>query len=286
MEALDRANPKNSSNVVKYFNLLRERELFLDKFFEVIKIREKESILGKVPPGKVFPLVDLPSEIELLDIREELDRENILNSSFSASNIPKMLKKNQAAIFNIEKNKHQISCLVTYVEYNCVINTIPKKINNIYSKLKDAIEKKKLAGLSNEYKILSKYKFPENIHTSLKNYKEVFFVPTNKDWNISINLLWQALNVEAALIVAPSIRSLSFNNIDNNSNSVYNYVGIGNPNYSSSEIIANNIPEGIEGIRFRSIDIRSKLTQFSQLPSTEGEIVLSAANFNEPKKIF
>ena len=72
---------------------MRERELFLDKFFEVIKIREKESILGKVPPGKVFPLVDLPSEIELLDIREELDRENILNSSFSASNIPKCLKK-------------------------------------------------------------------------------------------------------------------------------------------------------------------------------------------------
>jgi hypothetical protein len=279
-------SPKNLTNVRTYFNMLRERDVYLPKLLDIYTQRTLIMRRENYPLDKSFEHIPASLQYSTLNARknaQEFISQRVKNTH---RDIIKNLLPNQATIFNIENDNIQLSCLVSGRKTHCEVTTLPKDFSNVQEQIIHAIKTKSLRAAQEAIKIISAIKFPKKLTLLTNDYSEIFYVPTSNDWNLPINLIWRASDIPANLIISPTLNSLTIEeSVDNGGVIKYAYTGIGNPNYSTRLIASLANIEAINGFTLRSGDYIQELSQLSQLPATEEEIKLSEKEFSGLTKI-
>ena len=128
--------------------------------------------------------------------------------------------------------------------------------------------------------------FPKDVINKINQLrlKHVFFVPESEYWSLPLQWLWSKTGSKASLVAAPTVQSLSLDYQPVQPNRVkYDYVGVGDPDYSAKDIMPTTNVASIPGVAFRSASYAADLTQLNQLPYTNEEIRESSANFEGEK---
>ena len=270
----------------RYLTAIRERELYLEKLLEfyvsnVVYYFKK----GEMAANSSFLR---PREDQLLKDNNYL--KSIISEAKDSSFVERTqskLRDGQGAIFSFSSFSLKYTCLIVKTEYFCFNgSTGGKKFREDIEAIKSGVAKEKFGDAKERNQRLKEVLFPKSLIERIERRKlnQIFFVPENNFWSIPINFLWLETGVDASLIITPTIQALALDYVAVQPDPVnYDYVGIGDPNYSLKEIKLSNNIENIPGITFRSADYAIDLSQLSQLPSTNKEIKQSAEYFGNDK---
>lgn len=270
----------------RYLTAIRERELYLEKLLEFYV----SNVVYYYKKGEMAPFSSFlrPREDQLLKDNNYL--KSIISEARDSSFVERTqskLRDGQGAIFSFSDGFLKLTCLISKVDYSCWHNpTGGKKFREDIKAMKSDVAKEKFGDAKERNQRLKEVLFPKSLIELIERWKlnQIFFVPENNFWSIPIQFLWMETGVDASLIITPTIQALALDYVAVQPDHVnYDYVGIGDPNYSLKEIKLSNNIENIPGITFRSADYAIDLSQLSQLPSTNKEIKQSAEYFGNDK---
>ncbi|MDB9805517.1 CHAT domain-containing protein [Porticoccaceae bacterium] len=280
-------SPKAEGNIRAYFNLLRERDIYLQRLFEQYAQKIVKRIKEGFPSDKEFPLFEKAREYNILESRKNIESYITELPSRTVAEIQKNLISSQVSIFNIDRGDYQLGCIVSRKSHYCEIVAKDDRYYAAKQSVLDAIEKRSLLDVSEDIKIITDTKFSPKIRLLAKKSREVFYVPTSEDWRLPINLLWQAAEIPAALIVTPTLSMLTHRDAGEKASAArYSYTGIGNPDYNIQSVASLSSLEKINGFSLRSAGYVEQLSSLSQLPSTKEEVELSRMNFDDNSRVF
>lgn len=279
-------SPTKINKLRTYFNLLREREIWLAKLLDVYTNRVLIWAEAGAPLDKDFDPTISASERKLVDARLIIEDFLKPSAADSSMDIVDNLLPHQAAIFNIDGSNLQLSCLVSRQVKHCEVVQKSSKYQTATRRIIRAITGRNLAATKPDIEYVSSIKFSPKIRELAQDYKEIFYVPTADDWNLPMNLIWSASNIPSSLIISPTLSGLTHKDpIDDGNQAKYSYTGIGNPNYGVKSLAALTNLEQINGFSLRSAEYISEISQLTQLPSTEVEIQESERNFKGDTQI-
>lgn len=270
----------------RYLTAVRERELYIEKLLEFYVA----NVVYYFKKGEMAELASFlrPREDTLLKDNNYLKAiiSQYEDSSF-VERTQSNLRDGQGAIFSFSSSSLKLTCLIFKVNYSCWNGPIEgKKFVEDIESIKSDVAKEKFGDAKERNLRLKEVLFPKEIMKFVEDQKldQIFFVPENNFWPVPIQHLWMETGVDASLIITPTIQALALDYVAVQPDPVnYDYVGIGDPNYSLKEIQLSNNIENIPGITFRSADYAIDLSELSQLPSTNKEIRQSAEYFGNDK---
>jgi len=278
--AKENKSPFEVNALRTYFNLLREREIYVSNLVKVYTRRTLVWLEAGFPTGKAFSSPGSALQRQILATRDRVEKFLITPVAKTSSDISRNLLADQAAVFNVVRGGFQLSCLISTEKKYCEVSERDSSYNSVATTIVDAINKRRLKVATKSIQKITAIKFPSEIKRLASNYQEIFYVPSSDDWNLPLNLIWAALDIPATLIITPTLSGLAHRDGPNNSNQAkYSYAGIGNPNYSVKSLAALTDLQEINGFKLRSAEYISQLSQLTQLPATEEEILSSERNF-------
>ena len=279
------SNSKSQDDIKKiqlFLNKLREREIFLKKYFDIYTdntdVFVKNNFTYSERDSKEMRIHDESSLYDLIPIAKKY------RTSTSYKNIFGQIKNNlipgQAVVFTIESHELAMLCMVSLKKQSC-------KIEGINSEQQMDTEIRIIEGI-NERDLYSKKdaisRYSSNKFNPIKNelyeLDTIFYVPSDYEWNLPLQLIWMEVNADINVIYTPTLGSLLTKYRQNtNININYDYIGVGNPNYSLSTTKLSDAYEPIDGLTLRSLSYKNELENLSQLPNTEQEILTSSKLF-------
>ena len=280
-------SPRVEGNIRAYFNLLRERDIYLSRKFYDFSMKVIKRAKEGYPSDKTFSYVESPWEYNIINTRNNVESFVTELPSRTVTDIQNNLSSHQGAIFNINNGRHQLSCFVSRIDYACEALITTDEYIDAKQSLVNAIKKGSLLGISDELDIISKTHFPPRLRLLASKSHEIFYVPMADDWSLPLNLLWDASGIPGVLIVSPTLSGLSHTDTGTDiSPPRYSYIGIGDPNYNVQSISSLASLSDIKGFSLRSAGYTEQLSSLSQLPSSRKEIENSRNNFKDNARVF
>ena len=280
-------SPRVEGNIRAYFNLLRERDIYLSRMFYDFSVKVIKRAKEGYPADKTFINMGNPWEYNIINSRNNIESYITELPSRTVSDIQNNISSQQGAIFSIDRGRYQLSCFVSRKSYSCETLTRTDEYIEAKQLVFNAIKKGSLLGISHELDIISKTHFPPNLRLQASKSREIFYVPMADDWRIPLNLLWEASGIPGVLIISPTLSSLSHKDTGRNTSAPrYSYTGIGDPNYNVQSITSLASLTEIKGFSLRSAGYIEQLSSLSQLPSTRKEIEISRDNFKENARVY
>jgi CHAT domain-containing protein len=265
-----------------FLNNLREREIFLKKYFDIYTdntdVFVKNNFTSSERDPKEMRIHDESSLYDLIPIAKKY------RTSTSYNNIFDQIKNNlipgQAVVFTIESHKLAMVCMVSLKKQSCKIEGINSQQQmDTQIRMIEGINERDLRSKKDAIREYSSNKF-NLIKNELDDLDTIFYVPSDYEWNLPLQSIWMEVNTDINVIYTPTLGSLLTKYTQNtNINTNYDYVGIGNPNYSVSTTKLSNAYEPIDGLTLRSLSYKNELENLSQLPNTEQEILTSSKVF-------
>jgi len=280
-------SPRVEGNVRAYFNLLRERDIYLSRMFNDFSTKVIKLAKEGYPSDKIFPYVENPWEYNIINARNNVESFVTQLPSRTVTDIQNNLSSHQGAIFSIDRGHHQLSCFVSRKSYACEALITTDEYIDAQQSVVNAIKKGSLLGISHEIDIISKTNFPPRLRLLASKSHEIFYVPMADDWRLPLNLLWDASGIPGVLIVSPTLSGLSHKDAETEiSTPRYSYTGIGDPDYNVQSISSLSSLSDIKGFSLRSAGYAEQLSSLSQLPSSRKEIESSRDNFEDNTRVY
>lgn len=265
----------------KYLTLLRERELFLYKFFE--NYASNLEVLGK--SGKRNDPVDSRTDSNTRYFHSLMLKHRFpqVHDGF-ISEIQSQLNKDQASIFRLGTGSFRFQCAVLAKDYKCTTIRIKDQLQMAKAGREKFLRKLNENRLNDDearmlYRELGEEVFGGLVSELPKSITTVFFVPEDDEYSIPLNLAWIAAGHDASLIITPSVHALYAKASGTRRNFFQDYVGIGDPSYHVKEIKVDDFKTNISGISFRSSGRTKELAALSQLPASREEILETSRAF-------
>ena len=265
-----------------FLNNLREREIFLKKYFDVYTENTYEFVKNNFTSSEIDPkqmrIRDESSLYDLIPIAKKYRTLKSYNSIFDQ--IKNNLIPGQAVVFKIESNKLAMLCIVGLKKQSCKIEGInSEKQMDTEIRMIEGINARDLYSKKDAISEYSSNKF-NLIKNELDELDTIFYVPSDYEWNLPLQSIWMEVNADINVIYTPTLGSLLTKYSQNtNININYDYIGVGNPNYSLSTTKLSDAYEPIDGLALRSLSYKNELENLSQLPNTEQEILTSSKLF-------
>ena len=280
-------SPRAEGNVGAYFNLLRERDIYLSRMFHDFSKKVIKRAREGYPSDKTFPYVDNPREYNIINARNSVESFVTQIPSRTLIDIQNNLSSHQGAIFSIDRGRHQLSCFVSRKSYACEALVTTDEYIDAKQSVVNAIKKGSLLGISDELNMISRTHFPPRIQLLARKSHEIFYVPMADDWRLPLNLLWAASGIPGVLIVSPTLSGLSHKDTATEiSTPRHSYTGIGDPDYNVQSISSLASLSDIKGFSLRSAGYIDQLSSLSQLPSSRKEIENSRDNFEDNTRVY
>ena len=270
----------------RYLTSIRERELYIEKLLELYIA----NVLFYYDENEVPPvgLYRSPNESWIVSDEEQLIKTRVIDDRGSfIEKAQANLRQNQGSVFSFSSYNEKLTCLIHKKDFDCWLQALDYKTfeKNVKS-LGSSLEALELGDDMIRTERLGEVLFPKDVINKINQLrlKHVFFVPESEYWSLPLQWLWSKTGSKASLVAAPTVQSLSLDYQPVQPNRVkYDYVGVGDPDYSAKDIMPTTNVASIPGVAFRSASYAADLTQLNQLPYTNEEIRESSANFEGEK---
>lgn len=264
---------------------LREREEYITHFLDIYTQNVVNFYKGK--QGSALPPNVKPFEYSLLDASKRFEELFVVDPAANLiDEIQTQLKSDQGAIFSFSGVSVKLTCIIKKTQWFCMAAPHdPSSIQNYQLEFQATLLRKQIGKNAADHGTAGKIIFPPEILALTNDLKHVFFVPENQFWSMPLQYLWLKSGALPALILSPTINSLKQPYVSTTEfEPTFQYVGIGNPNYSMDSYDISSAIGEIPGLAIRSADYVNDLTKLRQLPRTEDEI-LDSSNFFSGDKL-